>query len=432
MPTGAPVAKPARAALFRPVLVLLSWTAVAQVVSAAGMLLLPRLFDPHAFGVFSLYAGVVVLGGVVAAARYEFAIGLPGDDREATALFWLCLSLALLTGLVAAAVLALLPAGNRLFVRFADLLPWWNWVAAGATAVAWFNAANYIALRHGRFAAVGQSKALIALATGLGQVLGGLLVTPGPAALIVPFLLGQLAGFAMLLLATRRQLGALPDMAEVRGAASRYVRFPTHVAPGSLLDGLAVLLPLAVVAATQSVADAGAFALADRTLRMPVTLIGSSMLQVFYKRLADIRGDSVACRALLLTSWGHLALVTALPTLIVVLYGEPIFVWLFGSTWAGAGHSAQTLAIGIAVFFVGYPTSNILVVNERTRSFLVWQVAQLVAMVAALAAAAGLGGGLDVLLRCVVAAQVSVTLLSMALQWRAAGDTRAAPLAGTA
>lgn len=427
-----PVAKPARAALFRPVLVLLSWTAVAQFVSALAMLVLPRLFDPHVFGVYSLYAGVVVLGGVVAAARYEFAIGLPGDDREAAALFWLCLALALFAGLAAALVLSMLPAGNLLFVRFADLMPWWNWVAAGATAVAWFNAANYLALRHGRFAAVGQSKALIALATGLGQALGGLAVTPGPAALIVPFLLGQLIGFAMLLVATRRRLAVSPAIAEMREAAGRYARFPTYVAPGSLLDGLAVLLPLAVVAATLSVADAGAFALADRTLRMPVTLIGSSMLQVFYKRLADIRGDAVACRALLLSSWRSLALVTALPTVIVVLYGEPIFRWLFGPTWAGAGHSAQTLAIGIAVFFVGYPTSNILVVNERARSFLVWQVAQLGAMIAALAAAATLGGGLDMMLHCIVAAQVSVTVLSMALQWQAAGDTRAATPARTA
>ena len=408
-------------------MVLLSWTAVAQLVSAGAMLVLPRLFDPQVFGIFSIYSGIVVMGGVVAAARYEFAIGLPSRDGEADALFSLCILLALAVGLCAALVFALLPEDNGLFRRFAELRPWWTWVAAGATAIAWFNAANYLALRHGCFGAVGKSKAVIALSTGVGQVLAGLFVTQGAAALIVPFLVGQLTGFALLLASLSGRFGWVGGTVRFSEVAQRYARFPKYVAPGSLLDGVAVLLPLAAVAATLSVADAGVYALADRTLRMPVTLVGSSMLQVFYKRLAEIRGNTKACRALLLTTWRNLALAAVLPGTALVLFGEPIFVWLFGATWGGAGLSAETLVVGVCVFFVSYPTSNILVVNERTRSFLIWQVAQLLAMSAALAAAAALGGGLPLMVRCIVVAQVSVGLFSMALQWHAAGQTCAEP-----
>ena len=56
---------------FRHVVVLMSWTVVAQFVSVTSMLILPRFFLPQQFGVFAVFSGVVVMLGIVAAARYE-------------------------------------------------------------------------------------------------------------------------------------------------------------------------------------------------------------------------------------------------------------------------------------------------------------------------------------------------------------------------
>ncbi len=406
------------------VVVLVSWTAVAQLVSVVTMLVLPRLFLPQQFGVFSIFSGVVVMLGIVAAARYEFAIGLPRDDAEGAALFTLCVGLASAAAAVSLLVFILLPGQNWLFDRFPELRPWWPWVAAGVACIGWYNAVSYLALRGGHFDAVGKSKAAIALATAIGQVLGGLFVTRGDASLIIPFLVGQLLGVVLIVhaLLGRPVWNAARDA--VLRVAHRYVRFPKYVAPGSLLDGIAVLLPVAAVAGSLSTADAGFYALAERTLRIPVTLIGSSVLQVFYKRMADIRGDQVACRRLVLTTWRNLALMAALPCALLSVFGEPLFGVVFGANWRASGRLAETLVVGVFVLFVSYPTSNILVINERTRTFLAWQMARLLIVAGVLLVALRwYAGSLESIVRLLVGAQVCVYLFSMWLQWRAVVDT---------
>lgn len=406
-----------RSSFLRHVLVLMSWTIIAQGISVASMLVLPRLFHPEQFGVFSVFTGLVVMLGIVAAGRYEFAIGLPRFDSDAAALFTLCVGLATLVFVACLITLMVLPLGS-FFPKLSALNPWWALVALGAACIGWYNAATYMALRVGGFGAVGRSKALIALVTAIGQIVGGLFVSRGDGALIVPFLVAQLAGTGLLVWALRDQSLWRFDLATLVLVAKRYVRFPKYIAPGSLLDGLALLLPVATITALYSPTQAGIYALAERTLRVPVTLIGSSVLQVFYKRFAELRGDQSASRRLLLRTWWQMGAIALVPCIAIGMFGEGIFSFLFGATWRDSGRVAEIMAFSTFFFFVSYPTSNLLVINERARSFLFWQTAQVVLVGGALLfASRGVAEGLGHAVAWVVAAQIGVYLLSMALQW---------------
>src|SRR6185437_6658259 len=159
-------------------------------------------------------------------------------------------------------------------------------------------------------------------------------------------------------------------------------------------------------------------------LKMPITLVGSPVLQVFYKRVADLRGDSRQTRRLLLQTWRNLALLAILPCAGVAVFGEIIFVELFGETWRTSGRLAEVLVLGLFVFFIGYPTSNILVITERVKSFLVWQVAQFLLVASALFAAVRASQrSLEWTVTLLVGAQLCVYVLSMLLQWQAASVT---------
>jgi len=406
-----------RSSFLRHVLVLMSWTIVAQGISVVSMLALPRLFHPEQFGVFSVFSGLVVMLGIVAAARYEFAIGLPRSDADAAAIFTLCMGLATLAFVIFLVLLLVLPV-DAIFPKLSALSPWWGWVALGAGCVGWYNAATYMALRVGDFSAVGRSKALIALVTALGQIVGGLFLSRGDGSLIVPFIVAQLTGSGLLIWALRGRTLWEFDRAVLVLVAGRYTKFPKYIAPGSLLDGLAVLLPVAAITALYSPAQAGIYALAERMLRVPVTLIGSPVLQVFYKRFAELRGDQHASRRLLLRTWWQMGAMALGPCILLAVFGEDIFSFLFGATWRESGRMAEIMALSAFFFFVSYPTSNILVVNELARSFLLWQTAQLVMIGAALwLASKGMAAGLVHTVAWIVAAQTSVYLLSMALQW---------------
>lgn len=421
-----------RSSFLRHVLVLISWTIVAQGISVASMLVLPRLFHPEQFGVFSVFSSFVVMLGIVVDGRYEFAIGLPRSDADAAAVFTLCMGLAALAFIVCLLASKALPIGV-VSPRFSALNPWWTLVAVGVACIGWYNAATYMALRVGNFGVVGRSKVLIAVVTAVGQIAGGLFVSRGDGALIVPLLAGQFAGTLILVWVLSKQKTLWKfDRAALLSVADRYVRFPKYVAPGSLLDGLAFLLPTATIMVLYSPVQAGIYSLADRALRAPSTLVGSSVLQVFYQRSAELRGDPGACRSLLLRTWLWMGAVALPPCIGLAVFGERIFAVLFGTTWRDSGRVAETMAFGIFFFFVSYSTSNILVVNERARSFLLLQTAQVVMIGGALwIASRGNLPGLGVTVAWLVGAQTSVYLLSMALQWHVVA-TGQARLAGDA
>jgi hypothetical protein len=114
-----------------------------------------------------------------------------------------------------------------------------------------------------------------------------------------------------------------------------------------------------------------------------------------------------------------------LPCAAVAVFGEPMFALIFGDTWRTSGRIAETLVVGVFVYFVSYPTSNVLVVYERVKSFLVWQVAQLLIVGTALLSTLQLRReSLEWTVKMLVVGQVCIYLLSMALQWHAvSGET---------
>jgi len=200
--------------------------------------------------------------------------------------------------------------------------------------------------------------------------------------LIAGMIGGLLVGDAFLAASTRfRSLEKL-EMAGMRAAARRYAHFPKFSAVGSLLDGLSALLPVAFLTAVFSPTVGGLFAIADRVMRVPSMLLGSSLTQVFYQKIAESRQDPQRCASLMARTWTRLALVGAAPMLTVLIAGPSIFALVLGPQWRTSGEYAQILSVGLFVHFIAYPTSNGIVAFERLGIMLSWQLLMIVSIAA--------------------------------------------------
>ena len=101
-----------KSAFFRNFLVLMSGTALAQVISVAIAPFLTRLYDPADFGVFGVYISIVGIIGAVPTLRYEQAMMLPKSNEEAANLFGDSLASVAIVATVAA--LVCIPFGGRI------------------------------------------------------------------------------------------------------------------------------------------------------------------------------------------------------------------------------------------------------------------------------------------------------------------------------
>ncbi len=340
----------AKGGLLRSTLTLLAGGALAQVLPLLLGPWLTRIYSPTEFGQFSLVWTLSTNLAVIGCARYEFALPLERDDKQASLLMALCGRLLLTITAVSVVIAWLLAAWQ-------DLPLFWLLPAAllsgGATQwlILW-------ATRAQRFQLLASARVLQYGGGALLQLLLGLLQFGAVGLLLGPLLAGLAAA---LLLARPAPLGGWSALwrsehGAVKTMALRHRDFPLlntpHAFAGALQDSLAMLL----IATWTGDAAAGYWALALRYLKAPASLVGGALSQTLYPRLVHAADGAEALQvvrqAMALLAGLALALMAAL-----MLWGPWLFETLFGERWHDAGLLARALAPYIALHFIASPLS---------------------------------------------------------------------------
>jgi O-antigen/teichoic acid export membrane protein len=380
--------------LARAVGVLAGGAALGQVVTVVSMPIITRVYSTADLGHLQYYALVMMAVVSVAALRYETAILLPEDPEDAaavvvTALLATCVMIIVLTVAVWLLRDSTLLGGDRAALRpYVFLLPV---SALGAsvyqTLTLWcVRDHDYARIARTRIAqAFGQSGSQVALgAWGIG--LPGLLV--GDA-------IGRVTGSTELARAVWRRWGTLVRRlrwSRIAQAAYRYRHFPLVSSWSSLLNTAGLTLPPLVIGGLYGTQTLGLFGLADRALGFPTMMIGQAISQVYMGRAAQLGAtDPRSLRALFVSSVRRLMILGAVPYLVVVVAGPPLFAFVFGAAWREAGVYGRILAAVQFVGFVSWPLLPTLNLLERQGWQLAWDSGRLALGAGAVALAHTLG-----------------------------------------
>lgn len=398
---------------FRSVSVLVSGTVMAQAVTVFAAPLLTRLYSPHAFGLLGIFIALLMLLTAVMSLRYEQALPLPEDDREAGALLLLSLGLALLmAGLIAVPLLWFGEEFARL-LNAPELAAHFYLVPIGGLLAGGYGILQSWAVRTREFGALAATRLSQALTCAAIQAGAASL---GPAAL----LLGQTAGAGMGLgslgwRTLRPRLGLLATIrwADISAAARRYRRFPLLSSWAALFNTAGSQLPPLLFAALFDPVVAGMYGLANRVLSMPMLVLGKSVANVFLSGAAQAWregrfGQRVA------EVHGRLAQIGMPPAFTLALAGPQLFAWIFGAEWREAGVIAQWLSPWLYLVFVTSPLSAAFDVLGRQAAGLTFQLALLGLRAAAIAIGAWQR---DATLAIVLFALVSAMCWSGQLLW---------------
>ncbi|CAM2898364.1 oligosaccharide flippase family protein [Actinomyces slackii] len=355
------------------IVTLVTGTAAGQIITFLLQIFIARVYSDTDKGMFGVYGSITGFVVTFAALRFDLTIILPKDDLSARVLARLsrrCIVIAsLLTSLVCTAGAVLL----RDHYHHSDTLMWWL-MGSGITVFLVAQIANvqYWMTRKGRFGDIARNRVIQSAAVAGFQLLMGLLLHGGLAAIIIGTVIGQI--ITLLLLRRRApELMAPPDPSEptMRAMVRRYWRMPLVNGPNVLVDSIrnnGINLMIGAI----SLAALGQFQLAWSILQVPVALIAGSVAQVFLKKLSAVEpGDMLPLvRAVL---WR--AMLVSLPPFAVLYALAPwIFPVLFGATWDDAGHYARALTPWLFMNVLTSPISNIFVVTERQGRLLAFAV----------------------------------------------------------
>jgi len=404
-------------------LTVMSGSVAAQALPILAAPLITRLCTPAEMGAFSVWFGVVAIAAVIATLRMENAMIF--DQRRQRQ--HLCFSVVAWS----ATWLALLLTVAATLIKMCCLtgMSWLGALTLGMAA--WLTATMQTTLAyaasHNAFAPAAKARIVAAGGIALAQ-LGILGLGVGVGALMAGHLTGLAMGLVAARILLRPPLGRRPAGPPAPGAWRRKLNwrtwrdglrrtplarlrrlsrhglpalFPsktqraflrTHRAlwhftlPANLLNTGVGQLPLLIIGARHGAMAAGLFALTQRVLAAPISLLAASVHEVFKRESVRQFQDTGNCRPAYLHALRVLLLLGCVPSLILLLASPALFAFAFGEAWRGAGELAQILAPLYFLNFLASPLSYVFFVAGRQKIELVWQIALFIMTVSVFAA----------------------------------------------
>jgi lipopolysaccharide exporter len=345
-----------KSSFLKNILVVMSGTAVAQVISFALTPIISRLFSPSDFGIFGSFSAIAGIIAAGATLEYSQAIMLPKEKENAINLLafslvctftisFLCLLFCLIAPATVSGVMKTEGIWPLALLVFATMI-----AGVNEACQAW--AVRAKAFKHTSASQVIRSFSSNGMRIGFGYLKGG------AAGLIVSNVLANILASINLV----RVL--LPDLAALRsrirwGLMKRLARdyrdFPMYSASQNVINSLSSGLPVLLLTRFYGIAVAGAYAFGIGVLQVPMSFVSTALRQVLFQKACESQHEGGSLAALYVKTTAVLFVMVLLPSLILIIWAPQLFTWIFGSRWLLAGELARSLVIWLAVSFCNLP-----------------------------------------------------------------------------
>ncbi|MFZ2098315.1 MAG: oligosaccharide flippase family protein [Anaerolineales bacterium] len=383
----APSSKP-RSSFFTSVLKLVSGTTVAQAITILTAPIISRLFVPETFGVLNVFTSMVTIISIVICLRYEFAIVLPEDDADAANLVGLCIMIALGISVLIGLVLLILGKPLVNLLKAQNLFAFLWLIPISLLIQGFFQTFNYWNTRTKHFGRLSIARVSASVTTSALPMLFATLGQATGASLIFSYVAGTFVFMSVLGVQVLRDSASLFYRSIQRAGIlinlKRYRKFPLIDSWSSFINNLSWQLPSLMLLYFFSETVVGYYSLSSRLILLPLTLLGSSIAQVFYQRSAELRTNPANLARSVELVFHRLAAIGLFPALVLAIAGPQLFSIVFGANWIEAGRYTQILSPWMFILFISSPISNLFAALERQELALIINIIILITRFTAL------------------------------------------------
>lgn len=371
--------------LLKPMVSLVSAAAVGPILLFIAMPVLTRLYSPDEFGLLANFNAITIAVLAISSLRYEVAIPVPRNDRRALVVLAAALGINVLTAIVSLLIIALFGKQIAGWFHVPGLYSLLLFLPAVVVWGGTYRALSFWAVRRHAFGDLARTRLIQSCSNIAVQVFGGLLGWS-----VYGLAGGQFVGFGLGSLRLARGLSVARLVKSLFGSRnftlrilSAFSRFPRYDAPAALIEVISTQCPNLFLSTLFSPAIGGLYLLCDRALNYPLQLISQSVSQVLLaqgREDLDRRAFAVATERVSLS----LVAVMVLPAVGLFVFGEPLFTWIFGHRWSGAGTFAGLIVFGSVARMVLASVAPALIVTGGQKVNLAINVVLLLAKFVAL------------------------------------------------
>ncbi|HHH55405.1 MAG TPA: hypothetical protein ENK91_17235 [Bacteroidetes bacterium] len=357
----------------RNVLTLMTGTSIAQAIPIAISPILTRIYTPEDFGVFAFFVAMVSLLGVIMTARYEQAILLAKDDKEAMDVLTLGFVIALLMLILLTVLVIVIEENLFEFLSFKSLGFWLYLVPLAAFLMSFFNLIKSFSNRRKQYKEIANAVIIKAVVISMVQIVAGFLKV-GVGGLIFGQVLSQLFGNLRLAIIIIKEKTFFRDInvSTMWKIAKKYKNFPLYQMPHAFLNVFSISIPILFFSSFFSLGVVGFYSLATKILLVPLMLIANASATVYNQKVSELYRQGNDVYHFTLTFLLSLMKKIALIFIPIVIFAPHLFSYIFGEAWSQAGVYTQILSpyifLNAIVSSVIYITS---LLGKQRKAFLV-------------------------------------------------------------
>lgn len=355
----------------------------ARAVGLIAVPVLTRIYSPEDYGILSIYSSLVLIIAPFLTLRYVQAIPLTRQEGSAFNLMVLSFACAIVMSAIACIVLWLGQSMIFNLISMEQLRAWWWLVLVGAIGMAFYEMMSMWATRARAYRAIAKTQfSQSCLGEATKVLLGVIGVTP------LGLLLGQAAslsgGSIALYLKFKEDFGRhvrKVTFTRVLAMAQHFRSYPIYRLPSQILLVISMQGPLILSSVYFSVDVVGQLGLALMVLSLPANLLGESVSRAFYAEAAKVgRRNPKRIKKMTFTTMAHLAIIGIVPTVLLILSGEAIFMLAFGAEWSKAGAFASCLSVYLLFQFIQKPVSYLMYIFDAQQKLLYLSAQRVVLM----------------------------------------------------
>lgn len=352
-------------------------TAFAQVVGAVLSPLITRIYPPEQYGILTVFTAILGILTISSSLDYQNAIPIAEDEDDAINLFTLSVLVLLIVIFVIALSLLLFDKSFLEIFDGQDLLSYKYFIPIGVFLSGIYQIAIQWGLRKRNYKVISRTKVSQSLASNFTKIILGL-IGFGPVGLIFGVIIGNSAGITSLvspIIKKERVLLSNIKFKRLKKVARRYVKFPIFSAPNNFVNTITNSIPALLLTSLFGPSSAGFYGLANTVTHIPMSLIGSSISQVFYSEAAYLgKNEPLKIKKLAKELIKKIAVIALIPLVILFITAPWLFAFVFGGEWYEAGKYSSLLSVMIYFSFVLTPVNRILEIFERQRDALILNI----------------------------------------------------------
>lgn len=334
-------------------------TGISQLVPILVTPILTRLFTPESFGQYALFLSLLSILVIPATGKLELALPIPKSNMETQVLvnytlFWLVLFCLFIFSIE----IAIVVFWNLNLVLF--LLP----LALFLQGV--FFILNYWYVRSSKFKLLSYGYIVKSISIAIFTLIISIFYR-NEFGLILGHLLGLFLTVLFLFnkLPFRIFVFNFDFLRRFKHILIEQIDFPKKSVINGLLNILSSQSPVIILSSLFPSNIVGYYFQAQRMLYAPITLIGTSISKVLYKKINERKQQNRSYYLIILKIIKTLFILILIPALIILFWGPWLFKFLLGAEWELTGTYASLIMPWMFMLFIVFPLTIIFEAEKK-------------------------------------------------------------------